>query len=139
MKGKISILIVDDNINLCKILSAILKHKGYEVTIAENGLEAIHIIQKNPHHIMLMDIKMPLVNGIDAYLSIKDMGYDVKTILMTAYTTEERIKQYMKNGIYGIIFKPVDVNMVLGLIEEICKSFNNSFPKYQDAIYRKKL
>ena len=126
MKEETSILIVDDNINLCKILSSILKHKGYKVTIAGNGLEAIQLVQKNPYQIMLMDVKMPLINGIDAYLSIKDMGYDIKTILMTAYTTEERIKHYMNNGVYGIIFKPVDINMVLELIGKICKSNKNN-------------
>lgn len=122
MKKKVSILIVDDNINLCKILSSILTHKGYKVTMAKNGLEAIQIIKNNPHYIMLMDVKMPLANGIDTYISIKEMGYDIKTILMTAYSTEERIRQYVNTGIYGIIFKPVDVNMIIELIEEISQS-----------------
>jgi two-component system response regulator AtoC len=119
MRKKPTILVVDDNENLCKVLSAILKHKGYNVSTAINGLEAIVIMYKIPHDIVLMDIKMPLVDGIDAYLAIKNLGYQTKTILMTAYTSEERIKHYMNNGIYDIIFKPIDINRILKLIEEI--------------------
>jgi DNA-binding NtrC family response regulator len=71
---------------------------------------------------------MPLVDGIDTYLTLKDMGYDINTILMTAYTTGERVKQYMNKGIYGIIFKPVDVNIILEMIEEICRSDKHCLP-----------
>ena len=119
MSEKTTILIVDDNENLCKILSSILRHKGYDVTIATDGLEAIQIISRKPHNIILMDVKMPLINGIDTHLHIKKKGHKIKTILMTAYTTEERIKEYLHDGIYGIIFKPVDINVMLTLIEEI--------------------
>ena len=119
MKEKPSILIVDDNENLCKVLSSILKHKGYIVTTATNGLEAIEIIYKKSHKILLMDIKMPLIDGIEVYLTIRDLGYRIKTILMTAYASEERIKHYMNDGIYDIIFKPIDINEMLKLIEEI--------------------
>jgi DNA-binding NtrC family response regulator len=137
MKRKVSILIVDDNINLCKILSSILTHKGYWITIAKNGVEAIQLIKNNHFHIMLMDVRMPLVDGIDTYLSIKEMGYDIQTILMTAYTTEDRIKQYMNSGIYGIIFKPVDINMILELIEEISQSNRNRFPDNNFSVREK--
>ena len=110
---------MDDNINLCKVISSILLHKGYDVTAAGNGLEAIEIMRNKPHNIVLMDIRMPLIDGIDAFLVIKEMGYNTKTILMTAYTTEERIKQYINDGIYDIIFKPIDINVILNLIAEI--------------------
>ena len=119
MRKKPTILVVDDNENLCKVMSTILKHKGYSVTTAKNGLEAIEIMHNTPHTIVFMDIKMPLVDGIDTYLAIKDMGYRTKTVLMTAYTSEERIKHYMNNGIYDIIFKPIEINRILKLIEEI--------------------
>jgi CheY-like chemotaxis protein len=80
MREITTILVVDDNENLCKVMSSILRHKGYSVTTATNGLEAIEIMHKNPHDIVLMDIRMPLIDGIDAYLAIKDSGYNKNDI-----------------------------------------------------------
>ncbi len=77
MKGRMnslkdkSILIVDDNVNLTKTLSLILKRNGYLVNTAKNGLEAVKKAKKKIYKVIFMDIKMPLMNGVEAFKKIK--------------------------------------------------------------------
>ena len=64
---KASILIVDDNISQCKTMSFILGRKGYAVTTVQDGPEAIVRVQESPFDLISMDIKMPLMDGVETY------------------------------------------------------------------------
>jgi two-component system response regulator HydG len=122
MKEKASILIVDDNISQCKTMSFILKRKGYNVATADNGLEAIAIVKKSPFNIIFMDIKMPLMNGVETYKKIKRIRPEARVIMMTAYAVEDLIQEALKEGAYGIIYKPLDIHKVLRIVEKATKN-----------------
>ena len=66
MNEKISILIVDDDIGICKTMSFILERKGYAVATAKDGLEAIEMVKEKSFDIIFMDIKMPIMDGVEA-------------------------------------------------------------------------
>jgi len=118
MKENVSILIVDDNISLCKSMSFILKRKGHDVTIAKDGYEAIERIKENPFDIIFMDIKMPIMDGVETYKRIKKIRPEAVVMMMTAYAVEDLVQQALEEGAYGIIYKPVDIEKVVSLIEE---------------------
>jgi DNA-binding NtrC family response regulator len=122
MKEKASILIVDDNISQCKTMSFILKRKGYNVATADNGPEAIAIVKKSPFNIIFMDIKMPLMNGVETYKKIKRIRPEARVIMMTAYAVEDLIQEALKEGAYGIIYKPLDIQKVLRIVEKASKN-----------------
>lgn len=117
-KAEASILIVDDNIGQCKTMSFILERNGYAVTAADNGPEAISIVEKKPFDIIFMDIKMPIMNGVEAYKKIKNIRPGAKVIMMTAYAVEDLVEEALQEGAYAIIYKPLDIEKVLELVKK---------------------
>ena len=118
MEEKASILIVDDNISLCKTMSFILKRKGYAVTTAQDGPEAIERVKENSFDVIFMDIKMPLMDGVETYKRIKQIRPDAIVMMMTAYAVEDLVQEALQEGAYGIVYKPLDIEKVIVLIEE---------------------
>lgn len=118
MEKRANILIVDDNISLAKTMSLILKRKGYEATTAPDGPVAIKRIKERPFDLIFMDIKMPLMDGVETYRKIKKIRPGTIVIMMTAYAVENLVAQALKEGAYGIIYKPLDIEKIISLIEK---------------------
>ena len=122
MGEKASILIVDDNISLCKTISFVLGRKGYAVTTAEDGPEAIERVKENPFDMIFMDIKMPLMDGVETYRRIKKIRPEAVVMMMTAYAVEELVQEALQEGAYGITYKPLDIERMVAVIEEAGKA-----------------
>lgn len=118
MKEKASILIVDDNASLCKTVSLVLKRKGYAVTTAQDGLEAIARVKERPFDMTFMDIKMLPMDGVEIYRRIKKIRPEAVVMMMTAYAVEDLVQEALQEGVYGIIYKPLDIERVVAIIEE---------------------
>jgi len=119
MAEKTSILIVDDDTSMSRSMALILKRKGYDVTIAGSGQDGIENIRKRPFDITFMDIKMPIMNGVEAFEEIKKIRPESVVIMMTAYAFEELIQKALEEGAYGIIQKPFDIDRMISSIEEV--------------------
>jgi DNA-binding NtrC family response regulator len=117
MKKKISILIVDDNVNFTDTLSDLLSEKGFDCACTYSGLEGIAMAGKKAFDVILMDIKMPGLNGIDASMEIRKIKPKTAVILMTAYRKENLVKGALKRGIYGPLYKPFNIDRVVKTIE----------------------
>jgi len=117
MTQKAKILIVDDNLSLCKTMSLVLNRKGYDVSTANDGFEAIDRVKNEFFDIIFMDIKMPVLNGVETYKKIREVNDKIITIMMTAYAVDDLIQDALKEGAYGIIYKPLDFEKILSLIE----------------------
>ncbi len=109
---------MDDNKSLCRVLSYILNQKGYATTIASDGLEAIKLAEETSFDIILMDIRMPHMNGVEAFKEIKKLRPDAAVVMMTAYSVEELVQEALEEGALAIIYKPLDIEKVISLIEE---------------------
>jgi DNA-binding NtrC family response regulator len=114
---KAGILIVDDNTSLCQTMSFILGRKGYNVTTAKDGLEALARVKEKPFNMVFMDIKMPLMGGVETYKRIKKVRPEAVVVMMTAYAVEDLVQEALQEGAYDIIYKPLDIEKVLALIE----------------------
>ena len=75
MSEKVSILILDDNLSLCKTMSLILGRKGYAVDTAADGPKAIGKVEEKPFDVIFMDIKMTPIDGVATYKKIKEITY----------------------------------------------------------------
>jgi two-component system response regulator HydG len=115
---KASILIVDDNISLCKTMSFVLGRKGCDVAMAKEGFEAIERVKERPFEMIFMDIKMPLMDGVETYQRIKEIRPEAVVVMMTAYAVEEMVQEALEEGAYAIIYKPVDIEKAVALVEE---------------------
>ncbi len=122
MEEKASILIVDDDTSLCKSMSLVLRHKGYAVGTAADGPEAIEMVRERSFDMVFLDIKMPVMDGVETHRRIKEIRPDAMVMMMTAYTVEELVKQALQDGAYGIIYKPLDMEKVIAIIEESMES-----------------
>ena len=119
MAERAHILVVDDSISMCKSLSLILKHNGCAVITALDGLEAIERVREIPFDVIFMDIKMPVMDGVETYRRIKRIRPDPLVIMMTAYAVENLVDEALKEGAYSVLYKPLDMEKVLRMLVEI--------------------
>ncbi len=111
---KAKILVVDDEAPICEMIKRGLSHLGeYEVDIAHNGFEAIEKIEKEVFDLVLTDIKMPEMDGLELLKNIKGTRPEVMVILMTAYGSIEMAVEAMKIGANDFITKPIDLNELM--------------------------
>ena len=120
---EVSILVVDDNNDLAEGMSDLLDTLGYHVAVANDGFAAVSLVEKDSFDIALMDIKMPGMNGVDAFKKIKEINPRIEVIMMTGYSDEELIKEALLEGACEVMSKPIEIDRLLVLIEDItCKS-----------------
>jgi CheY-like chemotaxis protein len=117
MEDKTSVLIVDDNASFCKTISLVLKRKGYAVTTATGGQEAVKEVEKRPFDMIFIDIKMPEMNGVETYRKIKKIRPEIAAVMMTAYAVDDLIQEALEEGAYGIIHKPLDIDEAIDFLE----------------------
>ena len=103
-----TILIVDDEKNYPLILSAVLEDEGYETLTANSGKEALEQLNDSDVDLVLTDMKMPSMDGIELLEKIKVIDPELPVIMMTAYGTVEKAVEAMQKGAYNYILKPFD-------------------------------
>ena len=103
-----TVLIVDDEKNYPPILSAVLEEEGFETLTANSGREALEIVQNADVDIVLTDMKMPAMDGIELLERIKKKDPDLPVIMMTAHGTVEKAVEAMQKGAYSYLLKPFD-------------------------------
>ena len=103
-----TILIVDDEINYTRILAAVLDDAGFETLTANSGSEALDLLYASDVDLLLTDMKMPSMDGIDLLERVKQKDPDLPVIMMTAHGTVEKAVEAMQKGAYNYILKPFD-------------------------------
>jgi CheY-like chemotaxis protein len=116
MGETISILVVDDNPAMAETLADILEMKGFTVHAAASGAEALEILRVEPVDILLTDVKMPEMNGLELYRKTKKLYPRLITIFMTAYSADELIQQGLAEGVKTILDKPLDMDFLVVLL-----------------------
>ncbi|MDD4649699.1 MAG: sigma-54 dependent transcriptional regulator [Desulfoplanes sp.] len=107
------ILVVDDEKNYCVVLGQLLRRAGYTVSTADNGFAALDILGKEDVSLVLSDLKMPRMDGLALFQTVrKDIG-DIPFIIMTAFATVQTALDSIKNGVYDYLLKPFDNEQVL--------------------------
>lgn len=112
------ILYIDDEIGALKAISAILKKQGYIVYTATTAEEGIDILNTNSIDLLILDYRLPGMDGIELLKWMKLNEISIPTIMLTAYGTIERAVEAMKLGAYHYLVKPVDTSLLLNVIKE---------------------
>jgi DNA-binding NarL/FixJ family response regulator len=117
----IRVIICDDQEVVCQGLKAILgTADNLEVIgVSNNGLEALELIEKNGADVVLMDLKMPVMNGIHATREIKEKYPHVKVLVLTTYDADAWLFDAIRNGADGYLLKDTSREMLIQSIEEI--------------------
>lgn len=109
-KMKPEILIVDDDVSHHRMLETVLSAEGYEISHAADGREAVAAVQKKFFDIILMDIRMNRMGGIEALQLVKDISPGIPVIIMTAYASVNTAVDALKSGAYDYLTKPLDID-----------------------------
>jgi DNA-binding NtrC family response regulator len=112
------LLLIDDDINLCQVISYQLKKMGYEVDVANSGDEGLKAYKKGSYDIVLTDIQMPDISGIQVLQDIREQNKEVVIILITAYGSVENALEACRMGADDYITKPFGQEQLLFVIEK---------------------
>ena len=113
------IMVVDDDTDIRSTLEEILMDEGREVVSAEDGFQAIEMASDSRIALIFMDIQMPGMNGVDAFLTIKEKLPDCVVVMMTGYAVEELVQKALSEGAKMVLSKPVSIEQILEITDEV--------------------
>jgi two-component system response regulator HydG len=116
MAKKPRILVVDDDSGMCDTLSDILEDAGFEIAVGHDGVEALEHVRKAEFDIVLMDIKMPRMNGVEACKIMRQEKPDLSVFLMTAFTVEHLVSEALSDLGVQVLSKPLDIDNMLDML-----------------------
>ncbi len=117
-KKHYKILIADDEPNMRLTLQDIMEDEGYEVFTASTGEQAIDMCRSNEFDMVLMDVRMPGLSGVDAFREIRRYREGIKVILMSAYTVDDLKYAALDDGAIAFLPKPLDMQKTIQLIND---------------------
>lgn len=113
------VLVLDDNVDVAESLGEILELNGYQVALAHDGASAVEIYFEKGIEIGLFDVKMPGMNGVEAFLAIKQRDPNARIVMMSGYADDGLIAAALNNGAIGLLGKPFEAEDMLAAISGI--------------------
>lgn len=115
---RIRVLIADDHAVLCEGLKLYLQHSGMEVVgTASNGQEAVQMCQELEPDVLLLDIRMPIMDGLQALAEVKSARPEINVIMLTAYPTQDHVAESFRRGASGFLSKTTEAEHVPAAIQ----------------------
>jgi DNA-binding response OmpR family regulator len=111
-------MIVDDDRDLAESLAELLEIHGYDVSIAGNGQEAIERYRETTIDVTFMDVRMPVMNGVDSFLAIRRIDPTARVVMMTGFK-EAMVSRALESGALGLLNKPFPPNDMLAKLESV--------------------
>ncbi len=119
--SQVKVLVVDDETDFLELAAKRFRKRNLDVAVAEDGMEALHYLAKNETDVVILDVKMPKMSGIDTLREIKKRHPQVEVILLTGHGTVESGIQGMSYGAYDYVMKPFDLDDILFRIGKACE------------------
>ena len=113
------VMIVDDDWANRITLQEILKQEGWEVVLAEDGPQALQIATESRISLIIMDIHLAGINGIDTHLTIKEILPDCAVVMMTGYSVETLVQQALSQGAMAVLQKPLSIERLLEISRKV--------------------
>ena len=130
------ILVVDNNKDMCWLVSNLLKAEGYSVDAAGGGMEALEKIRQSAPEVVLLDLRMPKMDGWETLENIKKFGEPISVIIMTAYGDVKSAVRAMKMGAYDFLTKPFNNDEVILTVK---RAVDNISLRKEMQVLKKKL
>jgi two-component system, NtrC family, response regulator PilR len=112
------ILVVDDERSMRELLAIVLRREGYEVLLADNGRTAIDLLEREPVDLLISDIKMPDLSGVDVLRAAKKIDQDILGIMITAFASTDTAVEAMRLGACDYLSKPFDIDLLKMKVRE---------------------
>jgi len=117
-KEKIKVLLVDDEKEFVESLSERLELRNLEAEIAYDGEQALEAIKGEKHDVMVLDLRMPGIDGIEVLRRVKKSNPDVQVVVLTGHGTEKDEEMAKKLGAFAYLKKPVDIDHLVGTLHK---------------------
>jgi two-component system response regulator HydG len=113
------ILIVDDDQDHAESIGDLLDLRGYDIELAASGEQAAARFRDQKFDFVLMDVKLPGMNGVETFLEFKKIRSDAKVLMMTGYSVDQLIARAVDNGALGVLHKPFAISHLLQTLESV--------------------
>jgi two-component system response regulator PilR (NtrC family) len=121
----VRILVVDDDPGMRELLEILLAKEGYEVTCAKGGVEAVTLVNKKAFDVVVTDIRMQHVDGLEVLRSVKKINPATPVVMISAYASAETAVEAMREGAYDYFPKPFDTDRFKEVIKDIVEARKN--------------
>lgn len=118
MSDKSRILVIDDEIGICEGVKRALEPEGFQVKIALDGKSGLALVKENGFDLVLLDVKMPEISGLDLIVMIHKIDPEIICIMITGYATVEMAVSAIKQGAYDFLTKPFSVDILLLAVKQ---------------------
>lgn len=132
MAGKIKVLMVDDEEQFRATTSKILTRKGYETTMAASGEEAIEALKKAKQDVVILDMKMPGMDGNQTLAELRKIDPDLPVIMLTGHGTLDSAKMSLKRGAFDYLSKPCDIDLLASKINDAYEFGREGFKEKEE-------
>ncbi len=112
MTEKIKVLIVDDEVRFVQNVSRLLDNGRFDVSVAHNGLDALEVMHKTRPDVVVLDIRMPEMDGIETLLAMKNLDAETSVIILTGHADVETGILAIREGAFDYLFKPCDMDLL---------------------------
>lgn len=112
------ILIVDDQFGIRILLNEVFQNEGFETYQAANGVQALSIVDENEPDLVVLDMKIPGMDGLEILKHIKEKNRAIKVIIMTAYGELDMIHEAMEQGAITHFAKPFDIDEIVEVVKK---------------------
>lgn len=126
------VLIVDDDADLAESLADILLDHGCDVSIAEHGQEAVERVCAEDFDVIFMDVRMPVMNGVDSFFAIRSIRPQARVVMMTGFK-ESFVERAIQAGAEGPLHKPFSVDDMLALMARADRAKPSLLPDHGDS------
>ena len=113
-----SVIIVDDEEELVTTIAERLELRGFKTQTATDGETALNLIKANPPQVVVLDVMMPGLSGIDILKQMNALKMNIPVILLTGYGSNEQGAEGLKQGAFDYLMKPCDLNVLIDKIQE---------------------
>ena len=113
------VMIVGDDPGVRVTLEGIIAHEGLRVVGAEDGYKAIELAARTPFPLILMDIRMPGINGVETYREIKKISPQSTVVVMTGFAVRHLVLEAENEGAYAVLQKPFDIRQLIDITHEV--------------------
>jgi two-component system response regulator HydG len=119
MSEKLLILVLDDHVDVAESLGEILELKGHRAKVVHCGPDAVEAFRKLAIDLAIFDVKMPGMNGVEAFMEIKNFRPEARIVMMSGYADDGLVARAMEEGALGLLRKPFAVEDLMTRIDEI--------------------